>query len=139
MKIYCQSCAQATEYSSTKPMYCSACAKPFSGALPSMPQAPTVTSTPAAPPKKAKAAVLITPSRIATDDDEDDSDIPTEVPQIDKLDVEIIPPRRNAVQLSDIAGTCENAGSLDRESFPKMSRKKFLEEFRKEAGTRRQK
>jgi hypothetical protein len=139
MKLYCQACSQPTEYAIAKPKFCSACGASFTAALTSPAQAPTVSPLPPKPAKAATPTSRVASAPIVPDDEDDEDNTPVQIPQLDSLAVDITPFRPNSVKIGDIAGTVEQSESVQRDVLPKMSRKKFLEEFRKEAGTQRQK
>lgn len=131
MKYYCFSCGQPTEYTIAKPKFCSSCGTNFESKAQTNAQ-PTLAKPPT--PQLSTARV-----------DDDDDDGPSlqdakEVPNINKLDVEVNIGKKSGEKLGNILGT---ASTNDYVQSPepkgkKVSRKKFLEEFKKEAGTLRQ-
>jgi hypothetical protein len=59
---------------------------------------------------------------------------PTHVPQIDGLEIELEVSKATGIKLRDL-GLQTKLGPIDRPKRPKQSKKQFLEEFQKEAGT----
>jgi hypothetical protein len=119
MKKYC-TCGAVNEYGFDEPKYCNQCGKPFAGALPIAPPArPT--------PRIASPSVAV--------ETEDDGLV---IPDIDKLDVEIEgsvaeAPLINRVRVADVIGN--NNGICARGRPEKVSKKKFLAQFKEEAGS----
>jgi hypothetical protein len=111
-KKYCIQCGQPNEQVAN---FCCQCGNSFS---------PTAT-------KKNPITAKIQPL------DEDDEEV-AEIPDVAELEVDIVPPRRNKLT---IGGFVSTAG-VDRPPTPittkakKVNRKQFLEEFKREAGTR---
>ena len=116
MKIYCQKCGNATEYSFDKPKFCSGCGSSFVIASSFI-------------PKAAKPTPKIT-------QEEQEEEIGTErVPDISKLDFDIDIRSNKGVKLNNLMGTY-NGQSTDEPTFsaPRISKEQALEDFKREAG-----
>lgn len=116
MKIYCQKCGNATEYSFDKPKFCSGCGSSFAIASSFIPK--TVKPTP----------------KITQEETEEE--ISTErVPDISKLDFDIDVRPQKGVKLNNLMGT-HNGQSIDEptSSAPRISKEQALEDFKREAG-----
>jgi len=132
LKIYCSDCGAPTNYTSNKPKFCTGCGLPFDKNISKIP-VKNITST-----------VIQKPQIKQLDDDEyDDYDNETEinhVPNLNKLDCEIVETYKRGEKIGNIVGTSERVprekNNLDKKSlkYSKAERKKFLEEFSKEAG-----
>ena len=134
LRIYCQSCGNPTDYLSTKPKFCSHCANPFesSGHAKSSFTPPT----PKPLVNKAKVVIKDVDQIDPIDDDDDTSKDATSVPQLDSLDVEIEIGRNRRETLKDLAQNKPSRGLIrNLQGGEKMSKEKFLEEWKKEAGT----
>lgn len=112
MKIYCSSCGASNSYTSTKPNFCQKCGQSFTQAT----------------------ASSVNPPASETEEDVD------AVPSLNKLDFDIV---GNAPVKGIPLGTLSQisapeAGSHQAEGpkkkVPKISKKKVLEQFQKEAG-----
>ncbi len=131
MRHYCQACNQPTEYSVNPPSFCSSCGAQFNKAT----GASVKVNRPVLAPKPRPAPIPV----IGDDDDDDNGqDSVASIPEITGLDVEIEQPRQRGEKFGDIVA------SAPREKGPlrqpqKVSRKKFLEQFKQEAGTLRPK
>lgn len=112
LRIFCQNCGSKHEYTDLKPIFCCQCSASFDSSAPK----PTL-----------KPKVVISQTN---DDDEDDGG--EEVPEIEKLDVEV-EVRRRKQTIADIVGTPKQ--EITREKPKKLTKKQFLEEFRREAGS----
>lgn len=130
LKIYCTQCGSPTAYSLSKPKFCSSCGKPFNENF-------TKNVTATEKPKIQQKNIL---PRFDIEDD-DIGDEVTSVPNISHLNYEIESSRDQKVKIGDILGTGEKRNKEKNKSkkFSKIDRKKFLEEFRKEAGAIRAK
>lgn len=115
LKIYCSDCGSPTEYSLSKPKFCTNCGNSFSGvkkeekaALPVQMQKPTIT--------KAKR-----PNIEPRDYEDDDTEITevNEVPDIDNLDFDINIQRGVVEKIGDIVG------SSDEPNFLRQNRSKI--------------
>jgi len=129
LKIYCSECGSPTEYSLSKPKYCTNCGNSFSGvkkeekvALPVQMQKPTIT--------KAKR-----PNIEPEDYEDDDTEITevNEVPDIDNLDFDINIQRDVVEKIGDIVGSSNQQNTL-RQNRSKIviNKKEQLESLRKE-------
>lgn len=116
MKIYCQKCGNATEYSFDKPKFCSGCGFNFAVASSFI-------------PKAVKPA-----PRITQEDSEEE--IGTErVPDISKLDFDIDINPRKGVKLNNLMGTYDGQSTNEPTSnAPRISKEQALEDFKREAG-----
>ena len=116
MKIYCQKCGTATEYSLNKPKFCFNCGSGFS----------TVN---ASAPKPINNIPKVTQN-------EEEEEISVEkVPDISKLDFDIDVRPQKGVKLNNLMGT-HNGQSIDEptSSAPRISKEQALEDFKREAG-----
>jgi len=116
MKIYCQKCGNATEYSFDKPKFCSGCGSSFVVASSSIRNV-------------VKPAIKITQN-------DPEEEIATErVPDISKLDFEININSQKGVKLNNLMGT-HNGQSTEETTFssPRISKEQALEDFKREAG-----
>lgn len=131
MKTYCTECGQATEYISNSPKFCQSCGTAFN----------LLTR------EKNKQSALASkslPRRIEMDDeDEDGSDEEAvKVPNISKLDVEIQTDKRFGISLKDVLAQAHSSlpeNYPPEDSPPPISQGEFLTQFKKEAGTLRNK
>jgi len=138
MKRYCLDCGAPTEYSLKKPVFCSNCGNPFEkNTQVSQPvvqkvqlQKPTIAK------KTYTPAVDIDEDY---DDDGDDNETITNVPNISKIQVETASENQNrGVKLRDLMGTGENVKrNKVKIKGKKPSKKQILEDFAKEAGSLR--
>lgn len=112
-KKYCE-CGAVTEYGSTVPKFCSGCGSPF-GAL--------TTAKRPQPPQPS------TPPALSEDDNQEDH---TPIPQLNKLEVDFL----DAPRKMTVADMAFQKPSKDKFRRPtrKISAKKAMEEFRREAG-----
>jgi hypothetical protein len=126
LKYYCKSCGQGTEYSSKTPAFCGYCGKSF------------LSKT------TAKVSTFVTPPPDDDDDntlDDDDDDADNAVTSLSaedlELESEIIAPARPKSTLNDVlmSGVGGSKANLPSRQGPKVSQKKFLEEFSREAGS----
>ena len=126
LKIYC-TCGAPNQYTIQKPKFCCQCGKSFDVA--------SVQSTAQKISNQIKATVIETitdaqkPGNILAFEVEDES------PKQTKIDFEVIGGKPKGLRISDLL----NEGKLDLppRKGKKQSRKQFLEEFQKEAGSRR--
>jgi hypothetical protein len=129
LKIYCSECGSPTEYSLSKPKFCTNCGNSFSGvkkeekvALPVQMQKPTIT--------KAKR-----PNIEPEDYEDDDTEITevNEMPDIDNLDFDINIQRDVVEKIGDIVGSSNQQNTL-RQNRSKIviNKKEQLESLRKE-------
>lgn len=130
MKKYCSTCGAPTEYSFKQPLFCSNCGKSFNQT------AAAITQTP--------IKQIIKKQNLEIEDQDDiDLDLDFEevdrVPEISSLDIDLQIPQNKPVKLGSILGTSTDVepiqlSNVDNPSV-KMSKKKILEEFAKEAGS----
>jgi len=126
MKKYCTSCGSPTDYSLKSPLFCSSCGKSFDINNISV--------------SKVQSRQIITKQNLEEDQDEDfDSEEVNYVPNISDLDVDLQIPNNKPVKLGAILGTSKDVEQIQLSKVDnphvKMSRKKVLEEFAKEAGS----
>ena len=108
MKIYCPDCGTAIDYAAKKPNFCLSCGNPLSSSVAK--RAPAVVSSP----------------------EEVDPESDFKTPDIDKLDVEI-DVYNNKVTFGELANS-PHMGFTREKGKTKQSRKKFLEQWKQEAG-----
>ena len=121
LKEYCQVCGGSTTYTLTKPKFCSECGELFTGAKP-VPKK-TIAQRPAPHP---------TPRVIEAEEVEDDGVV---IPDISNLEVRIEHREAPKVTLGQVGIQAPlPASEKFRRPTVKMSQKKFLEQFRREAG-----
>ena len=122
MKVYCPTCGSGTNYTMTKPQFCSSCGEAFS-ALNKVPAKRVFKADPKNP--------------IATIQEEVEEE-EFKMPNMDKLDVDIQASRSFTVEsLKDLAGTIQD-GQNDgyvREADPTYSAETLAEDFRRDAGS----
>jgi hypothetical protein len=147
LKLYCTECGSPTSYSASKPKFCSSCGTPFDKLVVNkvLLQKPTA-DKPVAPKKISPRLQKATNTQDEDtdpdfDDPEDDINEINSVPPIDRLDVEIDqghPPTQPKTKIGDIIGTSKSGTIREKiKSKPvtKTDRKKFLEDFQREAGS----
>lgn len=142
LKIYCTECGSPTTYTATKPKFCSSCGKSFDKLVVNkvLLQKPTV-DKPVNQPKVPRK-ILPRLERKAEvenyDEDDDYSDI-NYVPEINNLDIEIQEnPISKKTKIGDIIGSAKSSPKREKikgKSVTKADRKKFLEDFKREAGS----
>lgn len=128
MKKYCTSCGSPTDYSLKPPLFCSSCGKSFD-----------INNISAS---KVQSKQIITKQNLEEDqyeDEDSDSEEVNYVPDISDLDVDLQIPQNKPVKLGSILGTSKDVESIQLSNVDnpnvKMSKKKILEEFAKEAGS----
>jgi len=128
MKKYCTTCGSPTDYSLKLPLFCSSCGKSFD-----------TNNTSAS---KAQSKQIIAKQNLEEDqyeDEDSDSEEINYVPDISDLDVDLQVPQNKPVKLGSILGTSKDVESIQLSNVDnpniKMSKKKILEEFAKEAGS----
>jgi len=137
LKIYCTECGSPTNYAGAKPKFCSNCGNPFEKLVVNK-----VLN------QKLTASQIRRP--IINENDYDENDIldsgeeVNHVPNIKKIDCEIINTSIRGEKISNIMGTSDGSqrsrGPKEKgKKLTKADRKKFLEEFAKEAGSIRPK
>jgi hypothetical protein len=150
LKLYCTECGSPTSYSASKPKFCSSCGISFDKlvvdkVLLQKPTADKPVNKPVAPKKllpRLEKANDMEDTDPDFDDPEDDIDKIYSVPPITRLDVEIDqghPPTQPKTKIGDIIGSAKNAAKREKikGKTTKADRKKFLEDFQKEAGSLR--
>ena len=121
MNIFCQKCGAKMVYSSEKPNFCQKCGAPMSSNV----QAPAVNV------EEEVIEPLV----------EDSVKSKIDISNINSLDVEITPVANKGLtfgQLYDQKPMGEASTKESQPSQPAKSKKEFLEEFKREAGTSRQ-
>ena len=123
MKVYCSTCGSGTNYTMTKPKFCSSCGGSFSA----------LARTPA------KRVFKADPQNLAATIQEEVEEEEFEMPDIDKLDVDISASRSfEATLLKDLAvGDQQQGDGYVRETDPTYSKDSINEDFRRDAGSSR--
>jgi hypothetical protein len=144
LKIYCTECGGPTSYLDPKPKFCSSCGTSFDKLVVNkvLLQKPTA-DKPVAPKKISPRLQKIRNSEEEdTDSDFDDpEDNITKMPSILRLDVEIdqgYQDRKEKTKIGDIIGSAKNAPKREKikgKPQTKTDRKKFLQDFQREAGS----
>jgi hypothetical protein len=143
LKLYCTECGSPTSYSASKPKFCSSCGTSFDKLVVNkvLLQKPTA-DKPVAPKKISPRLQKAT----NTQDEDTDSDFDnpeddiTKMPSIHRLDVEIdqgYAGTQSKTKIGDIIGSAKNAPKREKikGKTTKADRKKFLEDFQREAGS----
>jgi len=146
LKLYCTECGSPTSYSASKPKFCSSCGTPFDKLIVNkvMLQKPTV-DKPVAPQKISPKIRKATNNQYEDtdpdfDDPEEDINDVNSVPPIRRLDVEIdqgYQDRKEKTKIGDIIGSSRSGAKREKiqgKPTTKVDRKKFLEDFKREAG-----
>lgn len=133
LKIYCSDCGSPTTYTANKPKFCSNCGNLFEKNVNA--QKPIIKDT----PKKELPKISRSANIEDYDDDFYDEREVNHVPNINGLDCDIVETSYKGEKIGNLFGTSE--GSVRSENNPKSKkklskedRKRFLEEFAKEAG-----
>ena len=124
MKVYCPTCGSGTNYTMTKPQFCSSCGEGFS----------VVSKTPARRVFKADPQNPIATIQEEVEEEE------FEMPNIDKLHYDIEASKQfNVVSLDKVAGTSDGVqdDSYVRETDPTYTTESFAEDFMRDAGLSR--
>jgi ribosomal protein L37E len=137
LKIYCTECGSPTTYTSAKPKFCSSCGKPFDKLVVNKVQNQKQTIT------KIRPSI----SKEIEDIEDDYEDSETEVnyvPEVSKIDCEIIDTKNQGEKIGSIVGTSSGQPRQkgDRQKGKRLTKadlKKFREDFAKEAGALRPK
>ena len=117
MKIYCQNCGKPTEYTAlNKPNFCFNCGAPFAGGV-------SVASV---------NQVSQSPSPTALDNDSDEI---SEVPDINKLEVDINVQEVQAIKMENLAGTSQDGFSEPPRTVDGQSSEELINSFMKEASS----
>jgi uncharacterized Zn finger protein (UPF0148 family) len=144
LKLYCTECGSPTSYSASKPKFCSSCGTSFDKLVVNkvMLQKPTA-DKPVAPKKISPRLQKATNTQEEdTDPDFDDpEDDINKMPSIHRLDVEIdqgYAGTQSKTKIGDIVGSSRSGAKREKtqgKPITKADRKKFLEDFQKEAGS----
>jgi hypothetical protein len=139
LKIYCTECGNPTTYTSAKPKFCSSCGTPFDKLIVNkvLLQKPTADQ-----PKTPKRILprLERKAEVEDYDDENDEDFTdvNHVPNIGSLDIELQEnPVPKKTKIGDILGSAKSGAKREKikgKPSTKTDRKKFLEDFKREAG-----
>jgi hypothetical protein len=124
MKIYCPTCGGGTNYAAVKPNFCASCGEAFSA----------FGKTPA------KRVFRADPRNPAATIQEEVEEEVFEVPNIDRLDIDINASRSfNVVSLKDLASSDQDqvGDGYVREADPTYSKESFAEDFMRDAGSSR--
>ena len=126
MKMYCSSCGSPTEYSVNKPKFCSNCGNSFFGNKPEVKK------------QKINIDVDIEDENEDSEEYEDNASMES-IKKIRSLDYEINTPKKSKQTIGDLVGTSDGREETFNNDIPqkKLSRKEFLEQFSKEAGSLR--
>jgi uncharacterized Zn finger protein (UPF0148 family) len=142
LKLYCTECGSPTSYSASKPKFCSSCGTSFDKLVVNKVLLQKPTADKPVAPKKISPRLQKSVNAEDEDTDFDDSeDEINSVPQINRLDVEIderYEDKKEKTRIGDIIGS--SRGGTKREKIKgkpvtKADRKKFLEDFQREAGS----
>lgn len=138
LKIYCTECGSPTTYTSAKPKFCSSCGKPFDKLVVNkvLNQKPTIT--------KIKPSVSKDFNEDIEDDYDDNETDVNHVPDVSKIDYDIIDVKSRGEKIGNVVGTSSGQPRQkgERQKGKKLTKadlKKFREEFAKEAGALRPK
>lgn len=121
LSIYCPACGNKNEYALKKPSFCGGCGVPFDISAENL-----LATQKTVPVKKITRPIAA--------NIEDEEEFTGELPNITKIEVDIVPDRPFKTSLADVIAT--NAGhSPDvRRNIPKkVSRKRILEELKQES------
>lgn len=123
MKVYCPTCGSGTDYTITKPKFCSSCGGGFS----------TLAETPT------KRVFKPNPQNRVQTVQEQVEEEEFEMPNIDKLEVDIRASKSfGVISLKDLAvGQQQQDDGYVREADPTYSKKSFSDDFRRDAGSSR--
>jgi hypothetical protein len=149
LKTYCTECGSPTTYTSAKPKFCSACGTPFDKLVVNKVLLQKPTADKPVTQNRPQKRILPRIERKAevenyddNDDDYDDYDNVNTMPEINDLDIEIQETPRQKIKIGDIVGSAKNGSKREKIQTKKLTknqmaeeRKKFLENFKKEAGS----
>jgi hypothetical protein len=129
LKTYCSECGAPTEYSLNKPKFCSSCGNSFD----------KKTAVPVLKPKRTISKIQEPIDEIEDMDDIDGGEDVDHVPDIQKIDYELSLPPKNKETIGNLAGTSTDSSEENwpKIKVPKLSKKEFLDNFAKEAGSLR--
>jgi hypothetical protein len=143
LKTYCTECGSPTTYSSSKPKFCSGCGVAFDKIVvnKTLMQKRTMDA-----PKKSIKIVSkkqpIVDEEDHSEDDNYDQDEVNYVPEVNGLDIEMQQVERSTTKIKDILGSAKSPFKREKiqsKKITKADRKKFLEDFSREAGSLRPK
>ena len=130
MKKYCISCGGPTEYSIKPPLFCSNCGKSYNNI--------SVSSKVEVKKIESKVKNLNIEADYDHDDASEGEDL-NYVPNISNLQIDLDIPKNKSVKLGSLLGTSdhneEDVKFNNRAPSKKLSKKKILEDFAKEAGS----
>jgi hypothetical protein len=130
MKKYCTDCGSPTEYSIKPPLFCSNCGKSYNNT--SVPNKVEVKKI------ESKVKNLNVEADYDYDDDSEGEDL-NHVPNISNLQMDLDIPKNKSVKLGSLLGTSNHDQEDIKFNNPvpnkKLSKKKILEDFAKEAGS----
>jgi uncharacterized Zn finger protein (UPF0148 family) len=135
LKIYCTECGGPTSYSVNKPKFCSHCGNAFDKLVVNKTQVQKETISKIRPRQMEELNI--------EDDDDEGSEV-NYVPEISKIDYEIINESARKEKIGNIMGTSDPSMRTRQprqkgKKITKAEKKKFLEDFQKEAGALRPK
>jgi len=130
MKKYCTDCGSPTEYSIKPPLFCSNCGKSYNNI--------SVTNKVEVKKIESKVKNLNVEADYDYDDDSEGEDL-NHVPNISNLQMDLDIPKNKSVKLGSLLGTSNHDQEDIKFNNPvpnkKLSKKKILEDFAKEAGS----
>lgn len=117
MKMYCQKCGFKIEFlAKDKPKFCCSCGASLN-------------------PSQSKAVTLVEPNEEVEEDEEEDV---LQVPDISKLDVDVVTYSNKGESLASVIGTADNHDpKIYQSQSESLSQEEFRKQFKKEAGTLR--
>lgn len=153
LKIYCTECGNPTTYTTAKPKFCSSCGTPFEKLVvnkvllqkPTTDKPQEVKIIERAPERK-RLPIVQRKANVDNEDNYDEDDYDSEdvnrVPNINGLAVDIHESNQGKTKIGDIIGSSKNQTKREKikgKALSKNDRKKFLEDFKREAGSLRPK
>jgi ribosomal protein L37E len=134
LKIYCTECGGPTSYSVNKPKFCSHCGNPFEKLVVNKTQFQKQTISKIRPRQIEELNI---------EDDDEGSEV-NYVPEISQIDCEIIGESNKKEKIGNIMGTSDPSMRTRQprqkaKKITKAEKKKFLEDFQREAGSLRPK
>ena len=144
LKLYCSECGTPTSYTSLKPKFCSGCGNALDKSLINKKSEQKPITAKFEQPRRISSKIPSKTQFEIHDDDDYDDDYKeiNHVPNISNLDCDIDEPRQKQIKIGDIIGSNKNPSRREKQknkSQTKSERKKFLEDFQKEAGSLRPK
>ena len=114
MRLYCPQCGALSEFAAAKPNFCHKCGQSFGVASEASEKAPSV----------------------PVEQDEQDSTPQEEIPNVAGLEVDISSDTHFQHSFGGLMGTSEGTeNQLPKRKAKRVNKKKFLEDFKKEAGS----